>query len=73
MKCASCSFEGQITEFRYLYNPRIDASLAVRQCPKCQQWIGVDQMKQEATQVIKAGSSPWGKSAGIEGVSPASD
>ena len=68
MKCISCGFEAPISEFRYLYNPRIDASLSMRQCPKCQEWNGVDQLKEESVKTIKAGDSPWGKSAGIEGL-----
>jgi phage FluMu protein Com len=40
----------------------------MRQCPKCQEWNGVDQLKEESVRTIKAGDSAWGKSAGIEGL-----
>jgi hypothetical protein len=66
MKCISCGFEAPIVEFRYLYNPQIDESLSVRQCPKCHEWIGVDQLKNESVRTIKAGDTAWGKSAGIK-------
>ncbi len=68
MKCIGCGFEAPIGEFRYLYNPRIDASLGMYQCPKCQETLGVDQLKQEAVKFIRPGDSAWGKSAGIEGL-----
>jgi hypothetical protein len=65
MKCISCGFEAPIGEFRYLYNPQIDESLSMRQCPKCHEWIGVDQLKKESVRTIKAGDAAWGKSAGL--------
>ena len=66
MKCTECGFEAPVPKFRYLYNPRIDAPITARQCPKCQAWLAVDELKGEATQRIGAGEAPWGKSAGIE-------
>lgn len=66
MKCFGCGFEAPVSDFRYLYNPRIDASLSMRQCPKCREWVGVDQLKGESVRTIKAGDAPWGKSAGVE-------
>jgi len=71
MKCIGCGVEASIKEFRYLYNPRIDASVTLRQCAKCQAWLVVDEMKNEATRIMQAGEDPWGKSAGIENVTQA--
>ncbi|MBL0713325.1 MAG: hypothetical protein JJV98_06450 [Desulfosarcina sp.] len=68
MKCIGCGFEAPIKEFRYLYNPRIDESMSLRQCMKCQAWLVVDQLKNEAIRTMQAGEDPWGKSTGIEGV-----
>ncbi len=66
MKCISCGHEGALKEFRYLYNARIDASLSMRQCPQCQDWLAVDELKGEVKQKVGPGEAPWGKSAGIE-------
>lgn len=66
MKCVECGFEAPVAKFRYLYNARMDESLAMRQCPKCFAWNAVDELKGEATQIVKPGQAPWGKSAGIE-------
>lgn len=66
MKCTECGFEAPVAKFRYLYNARIDAPISARQCPKCQEWLAVDELKGEVTQKIRPGESPWGKSAGIE-------
>ena len=68
MKCIECGHEAPVSEFRYLYNARIDSSISIRQCMKCQEWIAVDELKGVATQKIVAGEAPWGKSAGIEGL-----
>jgi hypothetical protein len=68
MKCVGCSYEAPISKFRYLYNVRIDDSLTLRQCPKCAESNPVNELKGEALQIVKPGDSPWGKSAGIEGV-----
>jgi hypothetical protein len=68
MKCGECGFEAPLKEFRYLYNARIDASMSLRQCPKCQSWIVADELSGEAVQTLGAGEAPWGKSAGIEGL-----
>ena len=69
MKCVACGFEGPVDKFRYLYNARIDASMSMRQCPKCNEWNAVDELKDEALEIVNPGDAPWGKSAGIEGVS----
>lgn len=66
MKCTECGFEAAIKEFRYNYNPRIDASVALRQCPECHAVITVDEQKQEVIGRMHPGDDPWGKSAGIE-------
>jgi len=66
MKCTECGFEATVSKFRYLYNARIDAPISLRQCPKCQEWLAVDELKGQATQRIGPGEAPWGKSAGIE-------
>ncbi len=66
MKCIECGFEADVKEFRYLYNARIDAPISMRQCPQCQSWIAVDELKGEVMQKVEAGEAPWGKSAGIE-------
>ena len=71
MKCIGCGVEAPIKEFRYWYNPRIDDSTTLRQCAQCQVWLVVDELKSEATQVMQAGEDPWGKSAGIENLAPA--
>lgn len=65
MKCVVCGFEAPVTKFRYMYNPRIDESLSMRQCPKCFEMIGVDELKGVATQAIKPGDPVWQKSAGV--------
>jgi len=66
MKCTECGFEAAVREFRYLYNARIDDSVSLRQCPKCQEWLAVDELKGDVVQKVGAGEAPWGKSAGIE-------
>ena len=66
MKCPECSYEAPVKNFRYLYNARIDAPISLRQCPGCQSWIAVDELKGIATKKIGPGDDPWGKSAGIE-------
>ena len=66
MKCTECGCEGPVSQFRYLYNARIDASISLRQCPECQAWLAVDELKGEARQRVGPGEVPWGKSAGIE-------
>lgn len=68
MKCVQCGFEGPVAEFYYLYNARIDASMSMRECPKCHEWNAVDEIKETAIQVVEPGDAPWGKSAGIEGL-----
>jgi len=68
MKCSECSHEAPVSEFRYLYNARIDASVSMRQCPKCQSWLAINELKGEAMQKVSPGEAPWGKSAGIEGL-----
>ena len=68
MKCVKCDFEAPHTDFRYLYNARIDASIAVRQCPKCGAWNSVDELTGEAGVEVVAGGAPWGKSSGVEGL-----
>ena len=68
MKCVKCGWEAPYTEFRYLYNARIDSSVAVRQCPKCGVWNSVDEATGEAGVEVVAGGAPWGKSAGVEGL-----
>ena len=66
MKCIECSHEAGIRDFRYLYNARVDASVTLRQCPHCQNWLAVDELTGEVLQKVGAGEAPWGKSAGIE-------
>jgi len=68
MKCPECGNEEAVSKFRYLYNARIDASISMRQCPKCQSLLAVDEKNGEATQKVTPGDAPWGKSAGIEGL-----
>ncbi len=68
MKCIECGHEAPLKEFRYLYNARIDASISIRQCINCSEWLAVDEMKGVVTQKVSEGESPWGKSAGIEGL-----
>lgn len=65
MKCSACGYEAPVSEFRYLYNPKIDDSLTLRQCPKCMEWIGVDELKAEAVRIVKPGDHVWDKSAGL--------
>jgi len=66
MKCINCQYEDEPKNFRYLYNARIDASISMRQCPKCLSTIAVDELKGEVQQVVGPGEAPWGKSAGVE-------
>ena len=66
MKCVECNFEGPVPRFRYLYNARIDAPITLRQCPNCQTWLAVDELKAAVVQKVTPGEAPWGKSAGIE-------
>ena len=66
MHCIKCDFEAPITDFRYLYNARIDSSISIRQCPKCAVWLSVDELKGEVGIEVGPGEAPWGKSAGIE-------
>jgi hypothetical protein len=66
MKCIACGFEADPKDFRYLYNARIDASMTLRQCPQCEEWLAVDELTGEVKQKVGAGEAPWGKSAGIE-------
>ncbi len=68
MKCTECNYTAPTESFRYLYNARIDASVALRQCPDCQEWLAVDELSGEATQKVGPGEAPWGKSAGVEGL-----
>jgi len=68
MKCTECGFEAPTGKFRYLYNARIDASISMRQCPGCQAWLAVDELKGAALNIVNPGDAPWGKSAGIEGM-----
>ena len=68
MKCTECGFDAPVDKFRYLYNARIDASVSLRQCPQCQAWLAVDELKGSAMQKVGPGEAPWGKSAGIEGL-----
>ena len=68
MKCSECGFEAEISEFRYLYNARIDASISMRQCPKCHAWLSCDELKGALGDIVNPGEAPWGKSAGIEGI-----
>ncbi|MEW6439328.1 MAG: hypothetical protein AB1640_00185 [bacterium] len=66
MKCKACDYEAPVGKFRYLYNARIDASISLRQCPQCQEWLAVDELTGETKQKVGPGEAPWGKSAGIE-------
>jgi len=66
MKCAACNHEAPVSEFRYLYNARIDASISLRQCPGCEAWVAVDETEGRVVQKVGPGEAPWGKSAGIE-------
>ncbi len=68
MKCVQCGFEAPVADFYYLYNARIDASMSMRECPKCHEWNSVDELTGEPGQIVQPGDAPWGKSAGIEGV-----
>ena len=66
MKCVGCGHEAPVEKFRYMYNARIDASMSMRQCPNCMEWVAVDEMTGDALQIVRPGEAPWGKSAGIE-------
>lgn len=66
MKCTECDYQGDVNEFRYHYNPRIDASITLRQCPECQAVVKVDELKRDVLGRMHAGEDPWGKSAGVE-------
>jgi len=68
MKCIECGHDAPVESFRYLYNARIDASISIRQCTNCEEWLAVDELKGVVTQKITQGDAPWGKSAGIEGL-----
>ncbi len=68
MKCTECGHDAPLQDFRYLYNARIDASISIRQCTKCEEWLAIDEMNGMVTQKIADGEAPWGKSAGIEGL-----
>lgn len=68
MKCSECGHEAPLTEFRYLYNARIDASVSIRQCTSCGVHLAVDELKEDVVQTLKDGVAPWGKSTGIEGL-----
>jgi len=68
MKCIECGYDAPLESFRYLYNARIDASISIRQCTNCEEWLAVDELKGVVTQKITQGDAPWGKSAGIEGL-----
>ena len=66
MKCSECGYEADKAQFRYLYNARIDASIAMRQCPNCEEVLAVDELVGTVKQKVGLGQAPWGKSAGIE-------
>ena len=68
MKCSECGNDAPLQDFRYLYNARIDASISIRQCTKCETWLAVDELNGSVEQTVGPGEAPWGKSAGIEGV-----
>ena len=68
MKCIECGHDAPLETFRYLYNARIDASISIRQCTSCEEWLAVDELQGVVTQKVSAGEAPWGKSAGIEGL-----
>lgn len=68
MKCIACGHDAPLANFRYLYNARIDASISIRQCMNCEEWLAVDELKEVSLQKIAGGEIPWGKSAGIEGL-----
>lgn len=68
MKCTECGHDVPVSEFRYLYNARIDASISMRQCPNCEQVVAVDELNGEVKQKVALGEAPWGKSTGIEGL-----
>lgn len=68
MKCTECDYDAPVAKFRYLYNARIDAPVSLRQCPQCEAWLAVDELKGEARQKIGPGDIPWGKSSGVEGL-----
>ncbi len=66
MQCIECAHDVPLSAYRYLYNARMDASVAMRQCPACQAWLAVDQLHEMPLQAVGPGQAPWGKSAGIE-------
>jgi len=68
MKCTECGHDSPQSEFRYLYNARIDSSISMRQCPHCEAVVAVDELRGEVKQKVGLGEAPWGKSAGIEGL-----
>ena len=68
MKCSECSHEAPLSDFRYLYNARIDASVSIRQCTSCGTQLAIDELKGEVVQKLASGFAPWGKSTGIEGL-----
>jgi len=61
-----CEFKAPKSNFRYLYNARIDSSVTLRQCPKCQAWMAVDELSGYTKQKVGPGEELWGKSSGIE-------
>ena len=66
MKCTECGHDAPKSEYRYLYNARIDSSISMRQCPNCEEVVAVDELSGEVKQKVGLGQAPWGKSAGIE-------
>ncbi len=68
MKCPECGMEAPLSEFRYLYNARIDASVSIRQCTACGVQLVADEARGEAVEALADGIAPWGKSTGIEGL-----
>lgn len=65
MKCTECGLEKPKSEFRYLYNAKIDGSVALRQCPQCAAWLAVDELHGAADRLVRPGDTVWTKSAGV--------
>lgn len=64
-QCPECGHNGPISDFRYLYNPKIDDSVSLRQCTKCSATLMLDEKTLEVVQSGKHGEARWDKSAGI--------
>lgn len=59
MKCDKCGFDSDKSQFRYLYNVKIDESISFRECPKCYTYVECDELAGEKElQENRSGSQP---------------